>query len=1003
MIRLALERRISTAIACIAFVALGTFSLLRLPVALLPTVERPRFVVDIKSPDRSLDQLTTGLVEPIEQRLAALGSVRSIRSEVRDGAARIIVETDWQTDPDELQIDATRRLESVGDFRPQEMVLRVIGGDPEPTVEVAVSGGSGAERTLFVEKTLVPQLARLSGAGRIELAGLTPARVVIRPRAAALAAQNVTPSQLATAVSRIGQTVGAGRLREGANIRPVVISHEATSLEAIGNLMVSTVAGAAPLSGLASISLEEVPGDSSFRIDGRDAVLVRVYRSPRANAVTLARSIRDDLSTFASRPGSQLKVAIVVDRSVQVVSALRELAIGAFLGILIGTLVLRYMLGRWTPTMSLALVIPASVLSSFAMFHAFGIPLDVVSLAGLTLAGGMLVDNSIVVLESIETARTRGSRNAPLDGTLAIAKAVIASCITTLIVFLPLFYLRGLARAFFAEQAFAIVSCLGASLLFSLTLTPLLARHSSEAVKGASPGLQLYLSLLERLLASPAMAITVGVIVAAAAIAAGVLLPRELIPSSSSNAVRVEYELRRDLSREEAERRGRALERIAVGAGRPRSVYALRGVNPRDAAESEVEVFRGRLELRYDSSAAAKQALGELRKRLNGVAGVRTKVGWAPNAFTELLGEESRNVQVILSASDATRLHGTVARLTKQLNERLGVIVTPERMGGADNAVAIVWDDARLAQLGISRDAVEQETRTALTPRVIGRARISGTETDVMLERIAPSDLGLIPVASVQGRVVPFSALASASLTALSATLVREDQRTSMRLDITAADGGEPDIAALQRELPRLPLLPEESARLAGEALEVKDAFTQLRLAFVLSLILMFLTIAGAYESLVLPPLIMVAVPFAAAGGVVALLITRQSLNMMSFIGLILLGGIVVNHTIVLLDRMEQLRATGVDEDDAVRAAARERYRPILMTTLTTLIGMLPLAIMGGDGVELRRALSITVIGGLVTSTFASLLLIPLLHRAVEPFRRRAGGTVRETGWNTAE
>src|SRR6185436_10911433 len=356
-------------------------------------------------------------------------------------------------------------------------------------------------------RLLVPELARIEGAGRVEPVGLAPRHAVVRPRAAALAARGLTPADLVARLETVGLAVPAGRARSGAAVRPLLVREEVTSLAALGALRVPGPRGESVLGDLADLSLEEVRDGSLFRIDGQEGVLVRVFRAPEANAVALAAKVRERVGALGGRAGSGLRVRIVDDRSREVVKWLSDLGLGAFLGLLLGTLAIRAFLGRWRPTLALAVVVPASILATFTAFQLAGSALDVVSLAGLALAAGMLVDSSIVVLEAIETARDRGEPEPVIAGTRQIALPVVAGFLTTAVVFLPLLYLQGLARAFFGVQAFAIVASLAAALLFSLTVTPVLSGNTADAGEGRSPGRRAYLRLLDAALARPALAV----------------------------------------------------------------------------------------------------------------------------------------------------------------------------------------------------------------------------------------------------------------------------------------------------------------------------------------------------------------------------------------------------------------------------------------------------------------------------------------------------------------
>jgi HAE1 family hydrophobic/amphiphilic exporter-1 len=647
-----------------------------------------------------------------------------------------------------------------------------------------------------------------------------------------------------------------------------------------------------------------------------------------------------------------VELRVVSDRSGDVTRALAELALSALFGILLGTLVLRWMIGHWRPTLALAVVIPAALLASFTVFFAAGIPLDVISLAGLALATGLLVDNSIVVLESIESAGD------VIAGTRQIVVAVVASSITLMIVFAPLLYLRGLARAMFGEQAVAVVASVGASLLLSLTLTPVLALWSAAAkppLSGLdkavaspshskrSPGLERYLALLDRVIAQPRRALTIGAILTLAAIALVAFLPRELFARGATKHVRVE--LPRDTKDF----------RVGLDLGATTVTKLAREETP---IVMDVETSN----------------LNAVKKAFPG-ATVRAQ----PSAFIEAAGGDESRIELVASGTTDFEAARVAQRITSDMQKR-GFRLIDDDTRRARLAYVLSWDDRLLVANNIDRASVERDVRAALGDFDAGEASVPFAEPEIRLLPSQPQQLSLAPV-RVGDRIVPLAAIAAAQLRDRTPIAYRDEGRPARRLTFEGNAG----------ELtPPQPRAPTERIRLAGHARELRDAFSQMRLAFVLAAILLYLTVAAFYESLLLPLLVIAALPFAAGGALVALLITGQSLNVMSLIGLIFLGGVVVNHTVVLLDRVEQLRAQHVDEDEAVRRAAHDRYRPVMMTTITAILAMLPLALAGGAGVELRRSIAVVVIGGLTSATIGTLVLIPLLHRAVEKLRSRA-------------
>jgi HAE1 family hydrophobic/amphiphilic exporter-1 len=983
MIRHAIERPVSTLIGAATLVVLGTFSLLRLPVALLPALERPALEIEVGAEGRAREEVLETLTRPLERRLTALAGVTSVRTWTADGGLRARVESEWQTDADRLRIEADRLLADLG----APVTIEMATGDPEPIVEVAVlGGGSGAARTAFARKLLVPELARLEGAGRIETAGLTPLHAVVHPEDAALAARGLTPADLVERLRSVGVALPAGRARAGSAVRPLLVREDAASLDDLRAVQLSGTTGGSYLRDVARVDLEEVEDATFFRLNGEDGALVRVFRAPEANAVALAALVRErvgELSAHAGkegpRPRLRLRLRVVADRSREVVAALEQLGIAALIGVGLGIVVLKVMLGRWRPTLALAVVVPASMLTAFAGFQLGGAALDVISLAGLALAAGMLVDSSIVVLEAIEVARTNGSPAPAVDGTREIALPVIASFLTTAVVFLPLIYLQGLARAFFGVQAFAIVTSLAASLLFSLTVTPVLSGNAPAPENlGRSPGRRAYLRLLDRSLARPVAVVLAGTATAAVAILALAVLPRELVPDAPARELVVRYRLPEDLSPEAARRLGHT---VALVASRPGAASVSSAMTVQIPEEKREET--GQVVLTYADADAAGRARSAVRSALARLPDVEAWVEPRTSAFVEPIERAGRRLEVLATAATPER----AAALAARVRERLGSL---KEVGIRRNrprpALLLTWDATRLAELGADRGLLETQVRQGLGELYSGRVRIEGVEPEILVRPSGAAggrDPGLLPV-GVPGNfpIAPLRALARIVPGLRPAILERLDGRSIERL---VFEGETRNPEALLAGLARSP---DERVAPGGQALELARAFAQLRLALALSLLLVFLTVAALYESLRLPLVIMATVPVAIGGALGLLAVTGQTLNVLSFLGLILLAGIVVNNAIVLVHRIQEriqerrLRGNPADTlDEAIRAAARERYRPILMTTATTVAGMLPLALLPGEGVELQRALAIGVIGGMITSTFASLLLVPVLYR----------------------
>jgi HAE1 family hydrophobic/amphiphilic exporter-1 len=1003
MIELILRRPVSVIVATVALAALGGFALLKLPMALLPQIERPSLVVVAKAAASSRDELLHEVTSPIERRLALVPGVTSLESDTRDGEARITIGSAWQTDPDRLRIDVTRRIEGAATIPLDDLSVDTMT-DLQPVIEVAVTGASGPTRSRIADRVVLPELARIDGAGRIAVVGATPLRATVRPRAADLAARGMTAADVESRLRMLGRSLTAGRVREGAAVRPVVVAEPVRSLDELRQITIKNV----PLHEVADVDLQEITDDTTFRValtptqipqsspfspsllrwgeGGRrpdegpvtstDAILLRIYRAPNANAVALAREVSNRVTELGTRL-RDVQVSVVVDRSAEVSHALSELALAALFGVLLGTIILRWMIGHWSPTLALAVVIPAALLASFTGFYAAGIPLDVISLSGLALATGLLVDNSIVVLESIETARAAGAGDPVVTGTRQIILAVVVSSITLMIVFAPLLYLQGLARAIFGEQALAVVVSVAASLVLSLTLTPVLARRQQPSSLPRHPGLKQYVALLDRAIAWPGRSLLIGAALIVAGLAFTLLLRRELFARGAGRDVVIE--IRTPIDLDPAIARARLAETwaaVIAAIDRPSltSMWLTQAASDKPAT----------IDLQFASARDASAALDRLRPQLAKIDSVRAVARLRPSTFIEAVGGDADRIELIPSASTEGEAESLSRRVVEAMRRNGFRLAADTRSSDHRLAMTLDWDERLLSANNTNRRAIENDVRAALGNLDSGKTAIPSAEPAIRLLPTTPDNLAVTPV-HAGNAVVPVAAVAGLRLTTRAPDVFRDERRPAQRL---LFEGNNVDAA--DRAVEEAHVQGSERIRLAGHARELRDAFAQMRLALMLAAFLLYLTVAAFYESFLLPLPVIAALPFAAAGALAALFITGQSLNIMSLLGLIFLGGVVVNHTVVLLDRVEHLRAVGVPEDDAIRRAAADRYRPVIMTTLTAIVGMLPLAMFGGPGVELRRSIAVVVIGGLSTATLGTLVLIPLLHRALEPLRRRS-------------
>ncbi len=933
-----LARPVSVAILVFTLVVLGLFSLLRLPVALLPSLERPRLEVRLEGRALDRETLVHQVVAPLEKRLLPLPGVAAVSATVDDGRAL-------------LRVDGRMAgLDRKADRR-DRTAARQPAGRPARAGRHPRGAARRSGRCCAWRSSPTPRAAgRAAGAGRgHHLRRRRPAAragpAARRRRAAA--ARRRPPGAAGRAAfrrprrprpdrrragrppARQRPAPAFGEVRQGGERRPLLLSQEIGQLEPTSTASAwakASPCATSPPCGRPPCPTAASPSTATAKrcwstCSGRPAPTPSC--SPAKPAPCWAR--------LAARPAGGALVRCSTTRAGEVAEALGGLGSSLALGLLLGAVVLRLGLGRWRPTLALMVVVPAAIVASFALFYAGGVALDVVSLAGLALASGMLVDSSIVVLEAIASARAAGAADPRREGLRQVALPLLASFVTTTVVFLPLFYLEGLARAFFGAQAFAIASSLGLALLFSLTLTPLLCgrgRRLALGDGGADFGVAGYRRLLAAALARPALCWTAVLLVLAAAVPVLLLLPKTLMPDGlrrhlrgrAGHFARGGDEARRARLEEllRGRRRGhRPAFRRRAGAARARPSKTRRAAaaatgRPSPKRAAAASSFRSprpptSKRRRRRSPPPAARCPGSRPASRSGAAPWRPlPTSWAAASRSRCWRpSEARAAHLAEAASAALAAAGLPRRRPPAGRRRqAGPAFRPDprpraalrgRTGAGEPARRRGARRAPAARLRRRAAAGRAGRRPARPPAGGGRPGPGAA---------APAARRRWPASRKRSRV-PW--------------LERRDGRASRLLELRAGLGRQDEVAAILAGVPRAA---GERIALVGRSRELVQAFGQLELALGLGLLLVFLTIAAIYESLRLPLAVMAVVPCALAGALFALAAGGATFDVFSFLGLLVLGGLVVSNALVLADRAEAWRRSGLPAGEAVQAAA---------------------------------------------------------------------------------
>jgi HAE1 family hydrophobic/amphiphilic exporter-1 len=1109
MFELIVRRPVGVTMLTVAASLFGVLSYQQRPVSLMPPLSFPSLTVQTRYPGAAPEEVEAELTEPVEGRLSTVEGLRALRSRSAAGLSEVQLELRWGVNLDGALQRVYERLDQLrlpkGVDPPQ--VLRY---DPtlEPIMELALTLGgdrgaglSLAEVRRYAEEVLTPSVHQVEGVAAVRVVGGDVARVEVELHGEALRRHRLTPSQVSDALRAAHVNIAGGRLHtEGGELLVRTVAQLA-DLDALHNTLIVEREGAwLRLKDVATARLGVEERAAWVQVGEEEAVRVQIYRQSDANLVEVARRLRAALfdvppedpalrapAALPLRPQHPkgLRAYLTSDQARFIEDALSSVQGAIWSGGLLAVIVLFLFLGSLYQTVVVALSIPLSVVLSFIPLQLFDVSLNLMSLGGLALGVGMLVDNAVVVLEAI--ARRREEGEAPLEaaarGAAEVGGAVVASTLTTVAVFAPVAFIEGLAGQVFRDLALTVVSALLASLAVALAVVPTLAarepaleaRPSPQRPLGLLPLNQLRLWreglrgrpsrlllapltlpfaliewgacltanlsllalvaliaalrlpwwLLNRLIGAPARGLSRGVmwtllrvedaysatlrgalrapalpIALTLALAAWAWtltpeVPRALLPEVSQGTLIAEVDLPVGTSLPETQRRLSRWTRALSADERVRRVEMVIG---QDDAEGQSGEERGPHQARLALSLAARgleEPIGDTLRALAAQEPGATLRLSRPSLLTV-----KPPIRVALRAHSLSALREAERRVYEALKPLEGEGLSDLRRSAREGypEIQIRYDYARLAHIGLSPLAVAEQVRAQLTGEEALEVRWGGAQLPIIVraegataltaERlstllISPATPALSTVAAVSAPREPLPLAALADLAPGEGPAEVRHLDGQRAAEITAhASAFELGARAeqVERALADITLPHGVDLRRGGQESDMTESSAQLSAALLISLFLVFVVMATQFESLMAPLLIMGAVPLAAIGVVVGLWWTQTPLSVVVFVGLITLSGVVVNNAIILIDAAQRRRAD-LTLDDALVSAGRTRLRPILMTTLTTLIGLIPMLSPNGEGAELRAPLALTLIFGLSASTLLVLLVLPTLAR----------------------
>lgn len=1010
--RLSINRPITTLMLTAVVLALGFVALRGLPLDLLPSLEFPVAAVITSYSGAGPREVENLVTRPVEQTLATVSNVTNIYSTSSRGQSMVLVEFDWGTDMDFATLEMRERIDLIQGFLPDEVDKpMVVTFDPAqiPVISLVLEGEAPPERLReLADEVVAPRLERLDGVASVGTAGGRERQIQVLVRPSALQAYGVTIDQIAQLLAAENINQPGGSVVEGGREYLLRTSGEFQSVDEIAALRITTPTGAqVALRDLAEVQDTYADITQITRLNGNPSVGLSVQKEAQANTVEVARRVRAEIERIEAELGPGYRVLTVFDQAEFIELSLQQLTENALIGALLAALVLLLFLRNFRATLVVVLAIPISVVATFVLIYFAGISLNIISLGGLALGVGMLVDNGIVVLESIFRHRTLGkpAREAADVGTREVAMAITASTLTTVAVFVPVVFIEGIASQIFRDLALTVAFSLIASLVVAVTLVPLLSSRllagravvSSESGKGPferfkdAYGRALGWTLRHRR--------AVALLVAVTFVASLGLLPRigaEFIPSTDQGIISMTVTMPIGTPLDETDGVVQHLEDQIGTIPEVTSVYTTMGsggsnlgvVSGTGGDQATLQITLVPLDERSRSSNEVAEEIRTLASRIPGIE-------YSVSAADMMISLGGSPISIELRGENETQLIAVAEELAARIREIPGTREVETSLDTQRPEYTLQVRRERAQDLGLTAPQIAATLQAAVDGRVATRFRGGGEEIDVLV-RLVPEArqdldaLNRIPIASPIGGMVPLSEVATFTRTGAPLSLDRSNQARviSVTGQVVGRDLGSV-MQAIQAELAAMNIPSNVQVGFTGQTEMMTDAFEQLGLALILAVFLVYAIMASQFESLRHPFAVMFTMPLAVIGVLVGLWATGHTLNVPSLIGIIMLAGIVANNAIVLVDYVNLLRREGMDREPALIEAGRTRLRPILMTALTTILGMLPLALGIGEGAEIQAPLAVAVVSGLLFATVLTLFIIPLAYQWTDDLGRR--------------
>jgi len=1006
-----------TSIIFIAVVILGIFSYNKLPIDLLPKIEMNTIMVMTTYNGASASDVETNVTRPLESSLNTVSNLKNIKSTSKENRSIISMEFDYGQDIEVITNDVRNKLDLVKSFMPEgagDPIIFKLSTDMIPVIMLSATAGQSLPALYkILDENVANHLARINGVGSVSITGAPQREIQVYVDPVRLEAYHLTIESLAQYIRMENVNTPVGSMDVGSDTYALRVQGEFKDPSELNNIVVGNFNGKTVLlSDVAVISDKQEERVQESYVNGVQGASIVIQKQSGSNTVQIADDVKKMLPEIQKNLPTDVKLSVIMDTSDNIVHTIDSLSETVIYALLFVMIVVLFFLGRWRATVIIILTIPISLISAFIYLALTGGTLNIISLSSLSLAIGMVVDDAIVVLENITTHIEKGSRpkTAAVNGTNEVGLSIVASTLTIIAVFLPLTMISGMAGVMFSQLGWMVTIIITVSMICALTLTPMLSSQLLKLDPKRSKGFNFLYGPIERFLdkldikyaglVNWAVRHKRRVMLYATAFFILSLIPAiagwvgtENFPAQDSGMISATIEMpvgtRMELTKEvcaklnaDWEKKYPEIALINFSVGQVSSKNVFGSLFSKNA--SNIGSFTIKMTPLADRNLSSFALSDSIRNDINRIPEIRKSDVNAGGGMGAMGGQSTLDVEIY--GYDFDKTDKVAAELSKRLSKIPGLVNTKVSREDYTPEYQVDFDRQKLALNGLNISTASNYMRNRINGLTASLYREGGEEYSIVVGyapeyRQSIESIENIMIYNNQGQAIRLKDLGNVVERFTPPTIERKNRQRIITVSSTVSGTTlDKAVTEINKELAQIDIPSEITTTIAGSFKDQQESFGDLGSLFLIIIMLVFVVMASQFESVTYPFIIMFSIPFGISGVVLALWAFGTTFNVMTFVGVIMLVGIVVKNGIVMVDYINLNRVRGFGIIRAVVTGGKSRLRPVLMTTLTTILGMLPLALSHGQGAEMWRPMAVTVIGGLTVSTILTLVVVPTIY-----------------------